>query len=80
VRVAGGSAGGGVGPGLGLPVLGLANVLGDEPGEGVPGELSAFISVPAVAVIDTEEGIGLLPGEIFGNGEGILIGFVGICR
>ena len=80
VGVAGRSAVGGVGPSLGLAVLGLANVLGDEAGEGVPGELSALVSVSAVAIVNAEEGIGLLSGKVLGNGKGILIGLVGICR
>jgi len=79
VGVAGRSPIGGTGPGLRLPVLGLANVLGNETGEGVPGELSALVSVPTVAIINTEEGIRLLSRKVLGNGKGILIGFVGIC-
>mmetsp|Transcript_10267 Transcript_10267/g.28813 ORF Transcript_10267/g.28813 Transcript_10267/m.28813 type:complete len:755 (+) Transcript_10267:290-2554(+) len=69
---------GGIGPGLRLPVLGLANVLRNETREGVPGELSALVSVPTVAIINTEEGIRLLSRKVFGNGKGILIGLVGI--
>ena len=79
VGVAGRSSIGGTGPGLRLPVLGLANVLGNETGEGVPGDLSALVSVPTVAIINTEEGIRLLSRKVLGNGKGILIGFVGIC-
>mmetsp|Transcript_28887 Transcript_28887/g.59131 ORF Transcript_28887/g.59131 Transcript_28887/m.59131 type:complete len:595 (+) Transcript_28887:792-2576(+) len=67
-------------PHLLLPRLRLRDVLGDGFGEVIAGVLGAFVAVAAVAVVDSKEGVGFGPGEVMGDGVGVLVRLVSVVR